>query len=90
LEHLYTNNFRLPDKAQARVDGNYSQPDFFYEPDFHVFIDGSVHDKPDLKEHDRKIRQAIKNRGEQCWVYRYDQNLADQLAKRSDIFTKIR
>lgn len=90
LEYLYANNLRLPDKAQARVDGIYSQPDFFYEPDFHVFIDGSVHDKPEIKEHDRKIRQAIKNRGEQCWSYRYDQDLAEQIAKRSDIFFKIR
>ncbi|SFE29358.1 DEAD/DEAH box helicase [Spirosoma endophyticum] len=90
LEFLYANNLRLPDKAQARVDGIYSQPDFFYEPDFHVFIDGSVHDKPEIKEHDRKVRQAIKNRGEQCWAYRYDQNLAEQIAKRSDVFTKIR
>lgn len=90
LEYLYENNLRLPDKAQARVDGIYSQPDFFYEPNFHVFIDGSVHDKPEIKEHDRKVRQAIKNRGEQCWAYRYDQNMAEQVAKRSDIFTKIR
>lgn len=90
LEFLYANNLRLPDKAQARVDGIYSQPDFFYEPDFHVFIDGSVHDKPEIKEHDRKVRQAIKNRGEQCWAYRYDQNLAEQIAKRSDVFNKIR
>jgi hypothetical protein len=90
LEYLYQNSLRLPDKAQARVKGIYSQPDFFYEPDFHVFIDGSVHDKPEVKEQDRKVRQAIKNRGEQCWVYRYDQDLAEQTAKRSDIFTKIR
>lgn len=90
LEYLYANNLRLPDKAQARVDGIYSQPDFFYEPDFHVFIDGSVHDKPEIKEHDRRVRQAIKNKGEQCWTYRYDQNLAEQIAKRSDVFNKIR
>lgn len=90
LEYLYANNLRLPDKAQARVDGIYSQPDFFYEPNFHVFIDGSVHDKPEVKEHDRKVRNAIKKQGEQCWAYRYDQDLAEQIAKRSDVFYKIR
>ena len=90
LDYLYANNLRLPDRAQARVDGIYSQPDFFYEPDFHVFIDGTIHDSADQKEHDRKVRQAIRNRGEQVWVHRYDQSLSDQIQKRTDIFSKIR
>jgi len=90
LEYLHKNNLRLPDTAQERTDGIYSQPDFFYEPDVWVFCDGTPHDQLDVKEQDKKIRDAIRNRGEQVWVYYYKDNLADKIAERGDIFKKVR
>jgi superfamily II DNA/RNA helicase len=90
LKYLYKSNIRLPDKAQMRVEGIYSQPDFFYEPNIHVFCDGIPHDDPTLKEHDEKIRQAIRNHGEQVIVYYYKDNLDEVIDRRSDIFKKVR
>jgi hypothetical protein len=90
LEYLYKNGLRLPDTAQERTDGIYSQPDFFYQPDVWVFCDGTPHDQPDVKEQDRKIREAIRNRGEQVFVYYYEDNLAEKIAERGDVFKKVR
>jgi len=41
VKFLYDNDLRLPDSAQKRVEGIYCQPDFYYEPRFWVFCDGS-------------------------------------------------
>ncbi|MFN7330309.1 MAG: DEAD/DEAH box helicase, partial [Bacteroidota bacterium] len=90
LEYLYKNGLRLPDSAQERTEGIYSQPDFFYEPDVWVFCDGTPHDQPEVKEQDKKIRAAIRNRGDQVWVYYHRDNLAEKIADRSDIFKKVR
>lgn len=90
LDFLYKNGLRLPDAAQKRTKGIYSQPDFFYEPDIHVFCDGTPHDNPDIKEKDEQIRQAIRNKGEQVFVYYYKDDLEVITAKRSDIFIKVK
>ncbi|MCB0290615.1 MAG: DEAD/DEAH box helicase [Calditrichaeota bacterium] len=90
LDYLYQRGLRLPDKAQHRVDGIYVQPDFFYEPDVWVFCDGTPHDDLQIREKDRQKRQAIKNRGDQVWVYYYRDDLAEQIARRPDIFRKVR
>ncbi|MBF0224892.1 MAG: DEAD/DEAH box helicase [Desulfobacterales bacterium] len=89
LDYLYKNGLRLPDKAQARTKDIYSQPDFFYEPDIHVFCDGKHHDEPEIKKRDNDIRQAIRNNGEQVFVYYYRDKLDDIIAKRNDIFIKV-
>ena len=90
LKYLYKNGFRLPDRAQKYVDGIYSQPDFFYNPDVHVFCDGTPHDDPSIKEHDEQVRQAIRNKGEQVIVYYYKDKLEDIVTKRPDIFKKVK
>jgi len=90
LEYLFKNGLRLPDSAQERIDGIYSQPDFFYEPDVWVFCDGTPHDQSETKEQDKKVRDAIRNRGEQVWVYYYKDNLSEKVAERGDIFKKVR
>ncbi len=90
LKYLYDNGLRLPDTAQEKTEGIYAQPDFFYEPDIWVFCDGTPHDLPEIKEQDKKIRDAIRNRGEQVWVYYYKDNLAEKIAERGDIFKKVR
>jgi hypothetical protein len=90
ISHLYQNGLRLPDAAQKRVEGLYVQPDFYYEPRVWVFCDGTPHDEPAVKESDEAKRQAIMARGDEVWVYFYQDDLAAIVAARPDIFRKVR
>jgi hypothetical protein len=90
LDHLREHGLRLPDSAQKQTPGVYSQPDFFYRPDTWVFIDGSVHDKPEVKADDAKKRGELRAQGMEVLVYRYDDDLASFVASRPDIFSKVR
>jgi len=90
LDYLHANGLRLPDAAQKRVDGIYVQPDFYYEPRFWVFCDGTPHDDPDVQRADQEKRQAIIARGEEVWVYSYRDNLAEKIAARGDIFRRVK
>lgn len=92
LDYLYNNGLRLPDAAQKRVDGIYVQPDFYYEctPPVWVFCDGTPHDTPAVQERDDKQRDAIWNKGDEVWVYYYQDNLAEKVAARPDIFKKVK
>ena len=90
LDHLYAKNLRLPDSAQKKTPGVYSQPDFFYEPGAWLFIDGSVHDKPEVKADDARKRGELRAQGMEVLVYRYDDDLPAFIASRPDIFSKVR
>jgi hypothetical protein len=90
INHLYQNGLRLPDAAQKRVDGIFVQPDFYYEPRFWVFCDGTPHDEPAVKADDEIKRQSIMARGDEVWVYYYKDDLATIVAERPDIFRKVR
>ena len=90
IDYLYQHNLRLPDAAQKRVDGLYVQPDFYYEPRIWVFCDGTPHDDPAVQADDAIKRQAIMARGDEVWVYHYQDNLAACLAERPDIFSEVR
>jgi superfamily II DNA or RNA helicase len=90
IDHLYQHGLRLPDAAQKRVDGLYVQPDFYYEPRIWVFCDGTPHDTPAVQADDEAKRQAILELGDEVWVYHYQDNLADRIAARPDIFRKVR
>ena len=71
INFLYENGLRLPDAAQKRVEGLYCQPDFYYEPRFWVFCDGSPHDDEAVKKRDEEQRQLIIARGDEVWVWHY-------------------
>lgn len=90
IEFLYERGLRLPDSAQKQTPGVYSQPDFYYEPRIWVFVDGSVHDRPEVKADDQKKRAELLARGEELLVYTYKDDLAAIVAKRPDIFRKVR
>lgn len=90
LTYLYQNGLRLPDATQRTVDGLYVQPDFFYEPNFWVFCDGTPHDTPAVQADDEQKRQSIRSRGDEVFVYYYKDNLANRLATRPDIFKKVK
>jgi superfamily II DNA/RNA helicase len=90
LDYLYNNGLRLPDAAQKEVKGLYCRPDFYYEPDIWVFCDGTPHDRPEIKAKDHQQREAIRNRGDQVFVYHYLDNLTEIIASRPDIFKKVK
>ena len=90
IKHLYDRGLRLPDAAQKRIDGIYCQPDFYYEPRFWVFCDGSPHDTPETRARDDSQRQAIIARGDEVWVWHYKEDLGARIAQRPDIFRKVR
>jgi len=90
IKHLYDGGFRLPDAAQKRIEGIYCQPDFYYEPRFWVFCDGSPHDTPEVQARDESQRQAIIAQGGEVWVWHYRENLGARIAQRPDIFRKVR
>jgi hypothetical protein len=90
LNYLYREGLRLPDAAQQITIGVYCRPDFYYDPDVHVFCDGTPHDDSKVREMDEKRRQALRDRGEQVLAWNYKDNLKQWLAKRPDIFKKVK
>lgn len=90
IEYLHANGLRLPDSAQKRVEGIYCQPDFFYEPNTWIFCDGTPHDEPETRKHDDEQRQLIRSMGHEPWVWHYKEDLAAKVARRPDIFKKVK
>ncbi|MHB8880003.1 MAG: DEAD/DEAH box helicase [Thermodesulfovibrionales bacterium] len=90
VDFLYQRGLMLPDSAQKRVEGIFVQPDFFYEPNVWVFCDGTPHDESDVKANDKVVRDAIRNRGDQLIVYYYKDDLDALVARRPDVFKKVK
>ncbi|MGD9688343.1 MAG: DEAD/DEAH box helicase [Phycisphaerales bacterium] len=90
IDFLYANGLRLPDSAQKRTPGIYSQPDFYYEPRIWVFCDGSVHDRPEVQDADRRKRDEIRAAGDEVIVYYYADDLAELVSRRPDVFRRVR
>jgi superfamily II DNA/RNA helicase len=90
VDHLHERNLRLPDAAQKSVPELYCQPDFYYERNTWVFIDGSPHDRPEVRERDQEIRQRMRALGHDVLVYYYRDNLEEFVAGRPDVFKKVR
>lgn len=90
LRFLYQNGLKLPDAAQPSVDQMFVKPDFHYKPNVYVFCDGTPHDDPAVKLDDRNKREALKNAGKQVLTWYYKDSLQDFVAKRPDIFKKVK
>jgi hypothetical protein len=90
LKFLYENGIRLPDGAQPSVNEMYVKPDFCYHPNIYVFCDGNPHDDANVKEDDAEKRLALKNSGYQVLVWYYKEPLELFIAKRPDIFKKVK
>ena len=90
IDYLYRNGLRLPDAAQKRVPSIYCQPDFYYEPRIWVFCDGSPHDEQQVRDRDHNQRQLLISRGDEVWSWHYREDLAAAIARRPDIFRKVR
>jgi very-short-patch-repair endonuclease len=90
LNYLYNNSLRLPDEAQPHIQNMYVRPDFLYKPNICVFCDGTPHDKDVVKEDDLEKRNALKSAGFQVLSWHYLDSLDEFVAKRPDIFKKVR
>lgn len=90
IDALYARGIRLPDDAQRGVPDIYCRPDFFYEPNVYVFVDGSVHDRPDVVEGDRQKRRAMRNDGLRIIEYSYDDDIDAVIKQHADIFNRVR
>ena len=55
-----------------------------------IFCDGTPHDKPEIKAKDKILRDALRSKGGQVWVYYYKDGLAEKIGQRPDIFKKIK
>jgi len=87
LDFLYQTKRQLPDVAQKTIPEHYAQADFYYEGlAACVFCDGSVHDRPDVRERDELVRTALAQAGYTVVVIRYDQDLESQIGESADVF----
>jgi superfamily II DNA/RNA helicase len=94
IEYLYQHHLLLPDKAQYNLKDYYISADFVYENTHNgtqtfVFVDGSVHDKPEVIERDKKQRDLLMDAGHDVIVWRYDKPLEELVTERKDIFRKV-
>ena len=89
LTYLYEHRLRLPDKAQFIAPHLYVQPDFFYEPNVVVFVDGSVHDDEGIRQEDRKKRRKLRDGGYRVISYYYQEDLDAIIEQHGDIFTPV-
>jgi very-short-patch-repair endonuclease len=90
LKYLYQNNLKLPDEAQPKVANMYVRPDFYYKPNVMIFCDGTPHDENLVQEDDSEKRAALKNAGYQVLAWYYKDSLEDFVAKRPDLFKKVK
>lgn len=90
LKYLYKNGLRLPDVAQPNIPNTYARPDFLYHPNVLIFCDGTPHDEYQVQESDTEKRAALKGMGYQVLVWYYRDDLANFVARRPDIFKKVK
>lgn len=90
LKYLYHHSLRLPDEAQPHIPNMYVRPDFLYKPNICIFCDGTPHDKDSVKDDDTEKRSALKSAGYQVLTWYYMDSLDEFVAKRPDIFKKVR
>ncbi len=78
---------RLPDEAQYRVPGQYTQSDFYYrEWNAAIYIDGPPHDQPDQMKEDQAITQRLMEAGYIVIRFHHKEDWPAILRKHPDIF----
>jgi len=87
LSHIYKTKRRLPDFAQKELRDYFTIPDFYYnEGKVCIYCDGSVHDSPDQKEKDEKIRNDIKQKGYRVITINYLEDMEAQISSHPGVF----
>lgn len=90
LKYLYQKKLKLPDEAQPKIADMYVRPDFLYKPNICIFCDGTPHDENTVQEDDSEKRSALKNAGYQVLTWYYKDSLDEFVAKRPDLFKKVK
>lgn len=86
LDFLVTRDYRLPDEAQKSFQEPRCIADFFYAPNVVVFCDGPPHEHPDQGRIDERIRRELIAQGYRVIVIRWDEAIADQVARFPEVF----
>ena len=86
LDILEREGYRLPLDAQYGIEDPRCNVDFFYPPNVCVFCDGSVHDRPEQRRIDEKLRQELQQNGYEVIVIRYDQDIQEQIQRYPVVF----
>ena len=82
---------RLPDEAQYRVPGQYTQSDFYYrEWNAVIYIDGPPHDQTDQMKEDQAITQRLMEAGYIVIRFHHKEDWSAILRKHPDIFGVLR
>jgi very-short-patch-repair endonuclease len=90
IDFLFANKLALPDEAQKTFEGMYVKPDFYYAKQrVCIFIDGSAHDAPHVKEDDTAKRGMLKDAGYEVLSYHYLDNLEAFVTTNGFVFTKV-
>ncbi len=80
LDLIYRLGLRLPDHAQRRPTGQVPcTPDFLYDPNVCLFVDGPHHDSPEQRRVDAILRARLEELGYIVLAVRYDRPLDAQL-----------
>jgi hypothetical protein len=91
LDHLAAHGHVLPTTAQRPTPGIYARPDFTYDTTTVVFIDGPVHDYPNIAERDTGVRSALEDAGYLVIAFGADEGAWDAtLAEYPNVFGKSR
>jgi hypothetical protein len=90
LDFLEAGHLRLPDAAQVLFADCHARADFLYRSDgAAVFVNGPVHDQPDIVAHDRQVADCLEwNAGMTVIRFRYDDDWQAICAQHPAVFGK--
>ena len=91
LDFLEAHQLQLPDCAQKLFEASSTRADFFYADDpTAVFIDGPVHDQPDVAAEDQQVNERLAwDAGLTVVRFRYDGDWKATCGEYTRIFGKI-
>ncbi|RPA66880.1 DEAD/DEAH box helicase [Cyclobacteriaceae bacterium YHN15] len=96
IDYFYNKGLVLPDKAQvnlSKIAGFYISADFVFLNEDNsikalIFCDGSVHDRPDVRQDDSHKRSILRDNGLDVIEWYYKEPIEELVNRRKDIFRK--
>ncbi|MHB9130416.1 MAG: DEAD/DEAH box helicase [Armatimonadota bacterium] len=90
LDLLEKYNLRLPDTAQAYLEAGNTKPDFLYRDEYvAVYIDGPIHDQPDVQAEDKAINERLFESGYRVIRFHYQADWEAILRESPDVFGNL-
>ena len=90
LHLLENNNLTLPDATQEPISACHTTPDFLYREEYvAIYIDGPVHDQPDICDEDAAVTKRLLAKGYQVIRFRYDEDWEAKLREHPSIFGPV-